>query len=214
MTTYDDAYREDKHLFGEEPDSILKEHWHLLQPADPVLDVGAGQGRNALFLARNGLPVVAIDPSAVAIEGLVALAGHEGLRLRAEQCGFESFSPEEGDFGGILLFGLIQILSREGVSQLLDRARAWIRRGGLVLVTAFTSLDDTRSRYAREWREVEPGFYTDGNDGYRSFLAPGELPTLMERFEVVHHWEGPGPEHRHGDGPPERHQLVEGVFRR
>jgi hypothetical protein len=30
----------------------------------------------------------------------------------------------------------------------------------------------------------------------------------------LHHWEGMGPEHRHGDSPMERHAMTEVVFQR
>ncbi len=37
---------------------------------------------------------------------------------------------------------------------------------------------------------------------------------LFVKLEVVHTWEGLGQEHRHGDGPTERHGLAEAVLRR
>jgi precorrin-6B methylase 2 len=50
-------------LFGTEPDARV---WSLAKaatdPADfPILDVGAGSGRNALPLARRGHPVDAVE---------------------------------------------------------------------------------------------------------------------------------------------------------
>ena len=51
-------------------------------------------------------------------------------------------------------------------------------------------------------------------DRGRTYLEPGELAGLFPDFELVHSWEGLTPEHRHGDGPPERHGRAEAVFRR
>lgn len=214
MDSYDDAYREAKHLFGSDPDQILVGHWREIDRSAAVLDLGAGQGRNALFLARNGHEVEALDPSRVAVDGLTALSRDQGLPIRVTRASFEEHPPTCGPYSAVLLFGLIQILPREGIEDLIRRSRLWTRDGGLVFVTAFTTLDGTAKGCAEQWREVGVGSYTDGEGGFRTYLTPGELPDLMCRFEIVHHWEGLGPEHRHGDGEPERHQMVEGVFRR
>ena len=45
-------------------------------------------------------------------------------------------------------------------------------------------------------------------------IEPGELVQLFPGFSVLHSWEGLGPEHRHGDGPVERHGRAEAILRR
>ena len=58
------------------------------------------------------------------------------------------------------------------------------------------------------------GSYADDAGRVRTFLEPGELVELLPGFSVEHYWEGLGPEHRHGEGAPERHGKVEAVFRK
>lgn len=48
-----------------------------------ALDLGCGQGRNALYLALKGFDVTASDHNAGPLQGLLQLAGQEGLPLRA-----------------------------------------------------------------------------------------------------------------------------------
>jgi tellurite methyltransferase len=55
-----------------EPAGIVKEYHHLA-PKGRVLDLGAGNGRNALFLAKQGFDVIAVDVSDVAINGLAGV---------------------------------------------------------------------------------------------------------------------------------------------
>ena len=52
------------------------------------------------------------------------------------------------------------------------------------------------------------------NGSLGTFLEPGEIVDLFRFLEVVDHQEFLGPEHRHGDGPPERHGRAEAVLRR
>jgi 2-polyprenyl-3-methyl-5-hydroxy-6-metoxy-1,4-benzoquinol methylase len=67
MGGFDDAFRRADVHFGGQPEPILVEHPALLNADLPALDIGCGQGRNALFLDREGFVVDALDPSAVAI---------------------------------------------------------------------------------------------------------------------------------------------------
>jgi trans-aconitate methyltransferase len=55
MNDWDQDYASTPDLFGSEPAPILVRHLELLNRSHPVLDVGCGQGRNTLFLARHGL---------------------------------------------------------------------------------------------------------------------------------------------------------------
>lgn len=62
------------------PESYLLRQAHLLPPG-LVLDVAAGDGRNGLWLARQGRAVTAVDIASAAIVRLAARAQAEGLAL-------------------------------------------------------------------------------------------------------------------------------------
>jgi len=53
------------------PSDIVRRFHHLAQPG-PALDIAAGNGRNALFLAKQGFDAVAVD---VSEKGLQRIAG-------------------------------------------------------------------------------------------------------------------------------------------
>lgn len=192
---------------------MLLRHADALDPALPVLDIGAGQGRNALVLARRGLRVDAIDPSAVAARTLDDLARAEDLPLTAHHCPVESFSGA-GPYGGILIFGLIQLLSWEGIAHLVGRVTAWSVPGTHVFITAFGDSDPLVARWKHRGHEIGHNSFADDTGDIRTFLEPRQILEIFDAFDVVEHREGPGPVHRHGDGPPEQHAMVEAVFRR
>jgi len=213
---YDEVYCKTKSYFGAEPEPLLKHHRHLLDKSHRILDIGAGQGRHALFLAREGFKVDAIDSSKVAIETVSAMAAKENLDIRTYQSSFETFEPETDFFSGILIFGLIQILSWASIELLLEKILLWTRTGSLVFARAFTTKDPSfaRNRRSREWKSSGKNSFTDERGHFRTHLEEGEILSLFCDFKVVDHWEGLGPRHMHGDGPFERHAEVEGVFRR
>ena len=106
VVIYDERYAEHPDYFGIGPDELLLEHWVRIDRRRRVLDLGAGQGRHALFLARQGLSVEAVDPSRIAVECLRNRAAEEGLELTVSRSAVENFAPEPGSYGALLLFGL------------------------------------------------------------------------------------------------------------
>jgi 2-polyprenyl-3-methyl-5-hydroxy-6-metoxy-1,4-benzoquinol methylase len=73
-----------------EPASLLVEHRALL-PAGRALDVACGAGRNALWMAREGFAVDAIDIAHAGLRRLTVGARREGLSVHAVQADLEDF---------------------------------------------------------------------------------------------------------------------------
>jgi cyclopropane fatty-acyl-phospholipid synthase-like methyltransferase len=211
---YDEDYRRTKDHFGTEPDPLLCRFLSVMPRNQPVLDIGAGQGRNALYLARQGFSVVAIDPSRVGVDMIAKAATKEELPITTHHCGFDTFTPHNGKFGGILLFGIIQVLSRESIQLLTRRIDEWLHPGGCAFITAFTTADAGYARYAAQWKATGENSFANEDGEVHTYLKPGEILTLLPAYEVVHHWEGTGPDHRHGEGEVHRHEWAEAVFRR
>jgi 2-polyprenyl-3-methyl-5-hydroxy-6-metoxy-1,4-benzoquinol methylase len=210
--SYDESYARVPEFFGAEPDELLVEHGALIGIDLPVLDVGAGQGRNALYVARLGHAVDALQPSATGARQIAETARATGLPVRVLQQGFEDFLHPAHAYGAVLAFGVIPDLTREQVGTFLDRARGWTARGGLLFLTGFTTEDPSLAHW-REQNQVGAVSFVDGTGRIRTFLEPGEVLRLTRGFTPVFHREGLGPEHRHGDGPPERHGRFEVVLR-
>jgi cyclopropane fatty-acyl-phospholipid synthase-like methyltransferase len=211
---FDEAYTNIEHVFGSEPEKILRRYVKKLSGLRPFLDLGAGQGRHALFLANHGFSVDAIDPSQVAMDLLARRATEEKLDIRTHHCGFETFVPGVDFFSRVGAFGLVQLLSREDMSHLVEKITGWTGRGSLVFLTAFTTADPGYEQKAQSWTRIGRHSFSDGEGQVRTYLEPGEIMGLFEGFEPLHHWEGFGKSHRHGDGPYERHAMAEAVVRR
>ncbi len=206
---FDTAYASSDAYFGALPERSLVRHAGSLDPSLPILDLGCGQGRNALWLAKRGLSVEAVDPSPVAMEAVERVARSEGLAIRTIPGSFQNLDVPPGRYGGILVFGLIPILSRGDIEDLAERIGRWAAPGCRAWLTAFTTADPAYPDLSRRWSRIGRSSFQSPEGTLRTFLEPGELRRLLPAWRTLHWWEGPGPEHRHGGGPPERHGLAE-----
>lgn len=122
---YDKIYAEGPR-FNPEPNRLLVEAAGL-RPPGRALDVGIGQGRNAIYLARKGWEVTGFDVSKVGLDQARAAAKQLRLPLEAVLSGDEQF-----DFGREQwdLIAVLYALEKRSVR----RAREALRQGGLLVL--------------------------------------------------------------------------------
>lgn len=73
---WDDRYADSDLVWGLEPNRFVREHCERL-PIGHAVDLGCGEGRNALWLARLGWHATGLDYSSVAIERARTLTNEE-----------------------------------------------------------------------------------------------------------------------------------------
>ena len=83
-TDYEKYYRDNRHGLGDPTKEFVVFFDTLKQECMEILDVGCGQGRDALFIARLGHSVTAIDQSPSGIRDLQMDAKTEGLAIKCE----------------------------------------------------------------------------------------------------------------------------------
>lgn len=214
MSKYDQAYRDIPDYFGDEPTEILAENYKLIGKSKPVLDIGAGQGRNSLFLARHGYAVDAVDPSPVGLETINRPAEKENLSINTYPVGFENFHADNAPYSAILLFGVIQVIPRDKVDLLVKEIPHWLVDGGLVFVAAFSTEDPSYEESVEGYKSIGKNSFITGDGDYHTYLEPDEILTLFSGFSAVYHYEGMGPIHRHGNRPPHQHAEIIAVLRK
>lgn len=72
------------YVFGTEPNDFLRGAAAWIPPRGRVLCLGEGEGRNAVFLARRGHDVLAVDQSAAGLAKAADLAARHGVTLATE----------------------------------------------------------------------------------------------------------------------------------
>jgi len=132
-----------------------------------VLDVAAGAGRNALFLARRGCQVEALDFAHAGLRLALATARREGLRLGVVQADLTSYPLPVGRYDAV-------INTRYLLRSLFPALRRALKPGGLVVFETFL-VQQLTIGHARN-----PDF----------LLQPGELRAAFADLDIVSYEEG------------------------
>ncbi len=90
---YDKLYASEAHALGEQTAEIAAFIAGLNLKGARILDVGCGQGRDALPLARAGHDVTGIDLAPSGIEAMCAEADAEGLSITGHVADITEYTP-------------------------------------------------------------------------------------------------------------------------
>ncbi len=74
-------FSRDDYIFGKDPNGFLIERANIFQAGKKVLCIGAGEGRNAVFLATLGMEVTCVDFSRIALEKAEKLAAESRVEI-------------------------------------------------------------------------------------------------------------------------------------
>jgi len=147
------------------PSAFLVAHAGLIRGR--VLDVAAGSGRNALFLARNGCSVDGLDISYVGLHAARERAVAEGLALQAVQVDLETYRLPTDRYDAVINFRYLQ----RSLFGALHRA---VKPAGLIVFETFL-IDQQALGHPRN-----PAF----------FLQRGELRAAFAACEILVYEEG------------------------
>lgn len=91
-------------IHGKEPAYFLKQNSGMLKKGK-ALDVAAGEGRNSIFLAKEGFEVDALDISMAGLEKAVALARENGVaeRVNVIQADLDTYEFPEDAYETIIM---------------------------------------------------------------------------------------------------------------
>jgi bifunctional enzyme CysN/CysC len=161
-----------------------------------LLELGCGNGRDAIYFADQGLAVTALDSSPEAIEACRAADGGRGIRF---VCGDAARASAllDGSFDIVYSRFSLHAMTRAEEEGALRAAHGLLAPGGRLLVEC-RSINDPLSRQGEVLSPTERIF-----GHYRRFIVPEEIRASLQQFgfEVDNVVEGQGMA-RHGDEDP------------
>lgn len=168
---WNQRYSGDEFFYGTAPNAFLASQLHRLKPGQTVLAVADGEGRNGVWLARQGLDVTAVDFSPLAVEKAQRLAGQYGVTVRHEISDLFSWSWGENRFDAIAAI-FIQFVGpeqRRTLNELMLRA---VKPGGLLILQGY--------------RPKQLEYQTGGPSSVENLYTAETLREEFSAMEILH----------------------------
>ncbi len=167
---WDKRYSAREYVYGKEPIKFLEEKIGLLVKGKALV-LAMGEGRNAVFLAKNGFDVDGCDVSDKAIEKSKLLARESGVTLNAFAADLEEYKIPANTYDLVTCFYYLQ-------RDLMPQIKDGLKKGGMVILETY-SIDQLN--YGKD----APG---PKNPVY--LLKHNELLDLFRDFHIIYYREG------------------------
>ena len=162
---WDRRYDRAQYVYGKEPVAFLVYAVDRLRPG-AALDLAAGEGRNAVYLAQRGFEVTAVDVSAKGLEKCAALARERGVTVRTVVADLDTF-----DLGSQRWDLVTDFYYHD--PKLHARVLAALKPGGFFILQNFSS-DQPRTN---QFGPREPAW----------LVAPNQLLTAFAGWRIRHY---------------------------
>ena len=131
---WDERYAGREYLWDVQPNQFVARHVADLEPGTAI-DLAAGEGRNAVWLAQQGWNVTAVDFSQAGLDKAARLAADSGVADRVVTVNADATAWAPAEPVDLVVIAYLQLPPAQ-VRTALEHAAGWIRPGGLVLVVA------------------------------------------------------------------------------
>jgi len=132
---WDERYSSEVYVYGTKPNDFLRDNFNYI-PSGRVLSLAEGEGRNAVFLAKQGYSVTAVDASLAGIDKGKKLAMNSGVEVEFIHADLVEYDLGESQWDGIVsIFFPLPSLQRRALYKKVERA---LTKNGVFLLEAYT----------------------------------------------------------------------------
>jgi 2-polyprenyl-3-methyl-5-hydroxy-6-metoxy-1,4-benzoquinol methylase len=179
------AYQEVGALWGLRPDWRLIEYLPMI-PEGSVLDLGMGNGRNTLFLAKLGFEVDCVDVSKTYVKRCQARAEADQLTVNSYLMDIRAFKILKRRYALIIVSKVLQFFQKPEIENLAANIMKGLARRGLIYARVFSleELSNVRDLGALEKLD-EHTYYHPRYQVYQHFFTKDEVLTLFPKMKVL-----------------------------
>src|SRR5690625_4591689 len=163
---WDKQFSENQFTYGKKANTFIQEKSSLFTPDSQIACFAEGEGRNAIYLAKQGHTVTAYDLSSVGLEHTRLLAEENGVTVQTVEADLTKIETEKHHFdGAIMVFGHVAEENQEYFIKNMINA---VKPGGLFIFEVY-SQDQIK--------------YDTGGPGKKQFLYdPKNILTWIEPY--------------------------------
>ncbi|WP_435159594.1 methyltransferase domain-containing protein [Haladaptatus sp. DFWS20] len=166
-----ELYGHDEYYWGTEPNGMAETVLEFApeREAPAAVDIGAGEGRDAVYLAEEGYGVLAVDPVPNGLEKAEQLAAERGVEIQTRNADVNDLDFPAMDV--VYSCGTLQYLRPENREGQFEQFKISTTDGGIHVL--FTFVDHPEIPTAPDWGDNE------------HFYEQGELRSYYDDWEIV-----------------------------
>lgn len=180
LAQWSERFAGQDYWFGTEPNAFLAAQAHRLKPGMTALAIADGEGRNGVFLARQGITVTSVDLTPTGVEKAKRLAARYGVAIDAVCADLEAWDwgPPRFDLVVGIFFQFAGPRFREALFRQMEDV---LKPGGLLMIEGYRP---EQIAYGTGGPPIVENLYTA--DMLRAAFADMEILHLAEYDAEIH----------------------------
>ncbi|MEY4496081.1 MAG: hypothetical protein RL744_1145 [Pseudomonadota bacterium] len=135
---WNERFDNDEFIFGKEPNEYLVEQVSAyLKPNSSVLCIADGEGRNGVWLAKQGMRVTGFDVSDVALGKANQFAKDNQVSIQYSLCDTDGFDWQTNAYDAIIAI-FIQFANPEMRARIFKQVHQALKPSGLFILQGYT----------------------------------------------------------------------------
>ncbi len=187
---YNSRYSKKEFYWGRKANNLVIDSVRYLPSNAKVLDIGCGEGRDSLFLAKCNFNVSAVDISEEGIRKLKKNSRKEKLKIKTDVSDVKSYLQDCEKFDAIIAMNILQFIDQKNIFNVIEKIKSKTKPNGINVIASFVAQSPKQKKAV-----LSKGRY---------FFDKGELKELYKDWKILFYeekldkWETHGePKHRH-----------------
>lgn len=183
MSSYDKQYTVEEALFGAPYEAFEMFVAANALKGGTALDIGCGQGRDALMLAKYGYEVTAVDASKVGVQQMLNKAQQQGLSINGIVQDFYEYKPAT-TFDAIVFDSILHFekADKEKELALLTRLSSSLNQNGFLFI--FVHKSSKKENVLHTWLAEQGKAFQLVQEGYIEFVYEEKSRHFSSTFQM------------------------------
>ena len=168
---WNERFDKEEFIFGKEPNEYLVDQSkRFLTPGNKVLCIADGEGRNGVWLAKQGMHVVGFDASDIALAKAKQFAKDNRVEVEYSFSDTDSFTWQTNSYDAVVGI-FIQFADPEMRARIFSQAHQALKPGGIFILQGYTP------------KQLE--YKTGGPSLIEHLYTEEMIRELSEEFEIL-----------------------------
>jgi SAM-dependent methyltransferase len=168
---WNERFDKEEFIFGKEPNEYLVDQSkRFLTPGNKVLCIADGEGRNGVWLAKQGMHVVGFDASDIALAKAKQFAKDNQVEVEYSFSDTDGFTWQTNSYDAVVGI-FIQFADPEMRARIFSQAHQTLKPGGIFILQGYTP------------KQLE--YKTGGPSLIEHLYTEEMIRELSEEFEIL-----------------------------